>query len=144
MKYNYYLRVIMLYIREREIIYPSICTVKITSYKKSTHTSKTHVDPFLYKGHYSWIENFSRFCGKFKTNGKRHTHYCKHCLQGYTSEKPLENHLSMGCAEVTTCKPCMPKEENAISCIRRLHALHRETLLKLGGYYYNHGRFHPD
>jgi hypothetical protein len=81
----------------------------------------TKIDPYLgnartstsSKGHYSWIKNFSRFCGKFKTHGKCHTHYCKHCLQGYTSEKLLGNHLSMGCAEITTCKPCMPKEEDA-------------------------------
>jgi hypothetical protein len=81
--------------------------------QKSTHISETHVDLLLYEGHYSWIKNFSRFCGKFKSNGKCHTHYCKHCLQGYSTERLLENHMSMGCAEITTCKPCMPKKEDA-------------------------------
>jgi hypothetical protein len=81
--------------------------------QKSTHISETHVDLLLYKGHYSWIKSFSRFCGTFRTHGKQHTHYCKHCLQGYTSEKLLERHISMGCAEITTCRPCMPHKCDA-------------------------------
>jgi len=49
---------------------------------------------------------------------------CKHCLQGYTLEKLLGNHLSMGCAEITTCRPCMPKKEDGY------------------GKWYGHGKFH--
>eukprot|EP01043_Picozoa_sp_COSAG02_P113338 COSAG02_NODE_49579_length_326_cov_0.599119_1_plen_75_part_10 len=35
-----------------------------------------HIDLLLYKEHYCWIKNFSRFCGKSKTDGKCRTHYC--------------------------------------------------------------------
>ena len=88
--------------------------------QKSANTDKKtkHIDLLLLtddqgKSHYCWIKNFSRFCGQSKSHGVNLTHYCKHCLQGYTSQAKLDEHTGMGCAEITTCKPCMPKKEDA-------------------------------
>ena len=82
--------------------------------QKSDQKKSKNIDLLLYEGHYSWIKNFSRFCGKTKTHGGEcKTDYCHHCLQGYTSQAKLDYHLTMGCASVTTCKPCMPKKEEA-------------------------------
>eukprot|EP01051_Picozoa_sp_SAG22_P004082 SAG22_NODE_211_length_15079_cov_14.083906_2_plen_93_part_00 len=32
--------------------------------QKSDQNKSKHIDLLLYKGHYSWIKNFSRFCGQ--------------------------------------------------------------------------------
>eukprot|EP01050_Picozoa_sp_SAG11_P031055 SAG11_NODE_9466_length_908_cov_350.725587_1_plen_302_part_11 len=77
--------------------------------QKSDFNKSKNINLLLYEGHYSWIKNFSRFCGREKThNGKCKTHYCHHCLQGYISQSKLDEHHKLGCASVTTCKPIMP------------------------------------
>ena len=81
--------------------------------QKSDQKKSKHIDLLLYNDHYCWIKNFSRFCGKVKSDGKCKTHYCHHCLQGYTSQEKLDYHMTMGCASITTCKPCMPKKDEA-------------------------------
>eukprot|EP01052_Picozoa_sp_SAG31_P049256 SAG31_NODE_10696_length_1108_cov_11.448959_1_plen_175_part_00 len=85
-----------------------------------TNNATAHVDLLLLddkksqNNHFCWIKNFSRFCGnptRYNSGGK--VHFCRHCLQGYSSNEKLEEHMSYGCQEVTTCKPCMPTGKDA-------------------------------
>eukprot|EP01051_Picozoa_sp_SAG22_P023347 SAG22_NODE_5986_length_920_cov_5.047503_1_plen_196_part_10 len=82
--------------------------------------AEKHVDLLLLhdgktgNSHYCWIKNFSRFCGSSSNHnhgGKKY--YCKYCIQGFGSQAKLDQHLTNGCAEITTCKPCMPKADKA-------------------------------
>ena len=82
---------------------------------KEHANAERHVDLLLLhdektgNSHYCWIKNFSRFCGSSSNHnhgGKKY--YCKYCIQGFGSEAKLDHHLAHGCADVTTCKPCMP------------------------------------
>ena len=34
-------------------------------------------------------------------------------MQGFTTKAALTQHVERGCADITTCKPCMPKKEDA-------------------------------
>ena len=64
--------------------------------------------------HYCWIKNFSRFCGSASNhNHGGRKYYCNYCIQGFASQAKLDNHLESGCAEITTCKPCMPPTDKA-------------------------------
>ena len=43
------------------------------------------------KSHYVYIKNFNRFmCNETKNNNKKH--FCKYCLQCFSSEKVLQEH----------------------------------------------------
>eukprot|EP01050_Picozoa_sp_SAG11_P017090 SAG11_NODE_2418_length_3381_cov_136.529555_3_plen_451_part_01 len=89
--------------------------------QKSDAKKSKHINLLLHEGHYCWIKNFSRFCGEDKTHGKRKTHYCDHCLQGFTNQEALGTHLTMGCASITTCKPCMPRKDEAFVQFKNAH-----------------------
>eukprot|EP01052_Picozoa_sp_SAG31_P042300 SAG31_NODE_6678_length_1928_cov_2.726627_3_plen_376_part_01 len=47
--------------------------------QKSDQKKSRHIDLLLYKDHYSWIKNFSRFLGKVMSHRACKTHYCNHC-----------------------------------------------------------------
>ena len=89
--------------------------------KSTAHaTAEKHVDLLLLhddktgNSHYCWIKSFSRFCGSSSNHnhgGKKY--YCKYCIQGYGSQAKLDEHLTNGCADITTCKPCMPANDKA-------------------------------
>eukprot|EP01051_Picozoa_sp_SAG22_P009985 SAG22_NODE_871_length_6748_cov_60.669274_2_plen_589_part_00 len=89
--------------------------------KSKEHSiAETHVDLLLLhdqktgNSHYCWIKNFSRFCGsKSNHNHGGKKYYCKYCIQGFGSQAKLDHHLTHGCADITTCKPCMPEEDKA-------------------------------
>eukprot|EP01050_Picozoa_sp_SAG11_P022849 SAG11_NODE_4423_length_1900_cov_59.536369_1_plen_390_part_01 len=99
--------------------YHSYCTPYVI--QKSDAKKSKHISLLLHEGHYCWIKNFSRFCGKDKTNSKCKTNYCDHCLQGFTNQEALDKHLTMGCASITTCKPCMPRKDEAFVQFKNAH-----------------------
>ena len=66
--------------------------------------------------HFCWIKNFSKLCGnptRFNHGGR--SHFCHYCLQGYYSAAKLLDHQQNGCQDITTCKPCMPRKEDAFT-----------------------------
>ena len=87
---------------------------------KEHENAEKHIDLLLLhdlttnNSHYAWIKNFSRFCGsKSNHNHGGKKYYCKYCIQGYGSQAKLDAHVENGCAEITTCKPCMPEDDKA-------------------------------
>lgn len=71
--------------------------------------------------HYCWIKEFSRFCG----NSNHHNHggkqyFCHYCMKGYGSQEKLNQHVAQGCQDITTCKPCMPKKDEAFVKFKNL------------------------
>lgn len=67
--------------------------IRITKFKESTH----HVNLlYLKKGntsHYCFIKNLNRLLSRTMAKGRSHK-FCIYCLQGFTSNRVLEKHLS--------------------------------------------------
>ena len=76
-------------------------------------TNEKHVDLLVTSNsetnHYVWIKNFNKLCSKITTNhGKKH--FCKHCIQHFSSETILQKHME-DCIVLTKCQAIeMPAE----------------------------------
>ena len=94
-------------------------------HKSKQHSAPQHINLLLveakYASHYCWIKHFSRFAcvGSDQKNGKRE--YCRYCLKAFdathlnkkdpkyrTAQQRLDEHLKMGCREITEVTPELP------------------------------------
>eukprot|EP01047_Picozoa_sp_COSAG01_P025083 COSAG01_NODE_1570_length_9869_cov_360.007267_10_plen_253_part_00 len=64
--------------------------------------------------HYCWIKRFSAFARQPSDHNHNKQHFCRHCLQGFATEKRLKQHLHFGCREITDVIPRMPRADEAI------------------------------
>ena len=76
-------------------------------------TAEKHVDLFVTSNsetnHYVWIKNFNILCFNVNKNGRK-KFFCKHCIQHFTSEANLQNHIK-DCIVLTKCQAIeMPAE----------------------------------
>ena len=58
------------------------------------------------------VQGFVAIQLDIKKGGK--SQFCHYCLQGFASAEKMKNHILNGCADITTCKPCMPISEEAL------------------------------
>ncbi|OWF56062.1 uncharacterized protein LOC110452091 [Mizuhopecten yessoensis] len=97
-------------------------TVNVLGYEKGSlfpiHVTKQrfdlHVDLLLIsdgrKSHYCWIKNVNGLLYDQYTHGHRYYH-CMYCLQGFTKERILNDHISY-CQEHGTQKVKLPTEDD--------------------------------
>ena len=70
--------------------------------------------------HYCWIKKFSAFVRHSTEKSQGKMEHCRYCLQrfgstfkGKTAAKKMEEHLAMGCRQISDVKPIMPKAEES-------------------------------
>ena len=66
------------------------------------------------KSHYCWIKNFNRLMSKRTESQHNSMHYCRRCLNGYSTETALANH-TVYCSEHKAQRVVIPEPDTELS-----------------------------